>query len=162
MLLFRWLILNNWDKLFMNLIAYEFSVCSNEFEYSFNSVGKNGIVKKVAQFIPSSHGNVFQFRFGDYDASVNKIEDNVATRNNDAEMVINTIALILVDFTKKYPGCMVRFSSIDKIRIRLYSIWIFRHWDWLCINLLLFGFRNKMWERCRKGIQYSAYIVKAG
>lgn len=145
----------------MDIYGYEIVNTRNGLLYSFNSVGTNGSIKKIVEFSESKINNIYQFCFGDFDEKTGSFNQNAVTDNNDTQKVLNTLALICYNFTQTYPNSLTRFSSIDKIRIRLFSYWIVKNWDWIEKYFIVYGGRkDEQWERYRLNRRYTAFLIK--
>lgn len=66
----------------MNEPVYETIYSTNEDRYTFESVGKKGIILKVVKFV-EIYNNIYNFGFGDFDPITNKIDDKVVSDNGD-------------------------------------------------------------------------------
>ena len=125
--------------------------------YSFVSEGPNGPVRKIARFTALSKG-LYNFGFGDYDASTGNISDTSVSNNHDTEMIMGTIGSIIYDFTNIFVNALIFITGSCAARTRLYQINISRHWIHIESVFEVFGLKNEQWHPFRKGINYDAFL----
>src|SRR5205085_3881628 len=108
--------------------SYPYEIDTGYFDYTFESKGPNGSIKKIARF--TSLGNdTYNLAFGDLDESNGEILDLTRSGNKDVEKILITLSSIIVEFTYVYPWniILIRGSSIS--RTRLYQMNINKFWD---------------------------------
>ena len=129
------------------------------FDFSFESEGPKGAIKKIARFtlIPE-YKNVYNFAFGDLDEVTGDIKDDVVTNNGDGDKVLATVAGIIYDFTTKFPETAIFFQGSTPARTRWYQMGINRHWGEIGQISKVFGRRGGEWEEFSKGPNFEAFI----
>jgi hypothetical protein len=127
----------------MNLSGYNYNSSEDFLSYEFYSEGPNGLIRKVIRFtyreLPEIGFEYFNLGFGDWNYEKNKIEDFVVSNNEDADKVLATVALTVLDFTDRYPGVFVFAEGSTPVRTRKYQMGINRHFEEISKLFDVFG-----------------------
>ena len=105
----------------MNLDNYEYNYNNSGLDYEFESVGPNGIIKKVVRISPIGE-NIYNLGFGDLDEKTGEISDFAVSDNKDTDKVLATIAAIAWYFTGIFPGSAIYIEGTAQSRTRLYPL----------------------------------------
>lgn len=97
--------------------TYLFFSYGTEFEYIFESTGRNGVILKYVQFYEKEKG-VFNLGFGDLQKD--GVSDTSISNNDDLQKVMNTIGQIIYHFFEKNQDAIIEMTPIDAKRSRLY------------------------------------------
>jgi hypothetical protein len=128
--------------------------------YKFLSTGSNGTVKKGVMFQVVDPGqNLVNLAFGDWDGDEMELDDMVITNNSDTQIVLNTVAIAVIDFMQRNPGCRLIASGSTASRSRLYQMNISRHWDEVSARFDVKGFVAGGWEPFVKGQNYAGFLL---
>lgn len=92
--------------------------------YEFTSEGPKGRIKKIIEYSATSIDIVYNFAFGDYDETIDGINDKSITNNGDSQKVIVTVASTVYAFTGLYPEAWVHVTGSTIVRTRLYRMGI--------------------------------------
>jgi len=143
----------------MNLEGYAYSTNAAFTDYSFESIGPKGTIKKIARFsqIPDWH-NVFNFGFGDLNETTGEISDSVISNNNDGDKVLVTAANIIYEFTGMFQNAQVFIQGTTPARTRKYQMGINKHWLEIEPVFEIFGIKEQKWEPFRQGVNYEAFL----
>lgn len=147
----------------LNLDQYQFKTNNSQLDYEFDSLGPNGVIKKVVKFTPRNANGVtyFNLGFGDLDEMQDNINDKSISNNHDTRKVLATVAAAVVQFTSAYPDMMVYAQGSTPSRTRLYQIGIALNLNQIEPNFEVYGFRlDGSLEFFRKNVNYQAFIVK--
>jgi hypothetical protein len=101
--------------------------------------------------------NLVNLAFGDWDGDEMELDDMVITNNSDTQIVLNTVAIAVIDFMQRNPGCMLIASGSTSSRNRLYQMNISRHWDEISTRYDVKGFVAGGWEPFVKGLNYEGF-----
>ena len=128
------------------------------YDYEFESIGKKGIIKKIARFSKIGDPLIYNFGFGDLDENTGEINDNVASNNGDQEKILNTLATIIFDFSILYSEAQIYIEGTSLVKTRLYQINIGKYWNKIETIFEVFGLKDNKWHSFQKGINYEAFI----
>lgn len=112
-------------------------------------------------FIPSGIYNVYHLEFGPLNYEKDDIDTHYRVGKNHHKSTFHTIACILVSFLRYHPDAMIKFSAEDKLRMRLFTMWISSHWTFVTENFIFYGYNlSGEWETYRKNGRYGAVMLK--
>jgi hypothetical protein len=143
----------------MNLPHYVYKTNKDFLDYEFVSRGPKGDFKKIVHFSRIEE-NVFNLGFGDLHEETGEISDIVVTNNRDSNKVLATVALIVNDFTLKYPYAFIVIKGSTHSRTRLYRMGISNHWHEIGKDFEVFGLKDKTWEAFEKRKDYEAFLIR--
>ncbi|MES2701583.1 MAG: hypothetical protein V4649_03040 [Bacteroidota bacterium] len=133
----------------------------NFLNYEFESYGPKGSIKKVVRFSPQNADGItyFNLGFGDLNTATGEIDDLSISDNKDKDIVLSTIASIVIDFTSVFPDIMVYAKGSTSSRNRLYQMGIAANLEEITALVEVFGFKDNTWKPFEKNINYEAFIV---
>ena len=137
--------------------GYSYNASDTFIDYEFESIGRNGKIKKVAHFSKIG-ANLYNFGFGDLDEKTGEISDTIVSDNGDDEKVLLTVANIIFIFTSIYFGAAVLVKGSTASRTRRYQMGINKYWEQIEPIFEVFGLREDKWEPFRKGVNYDAFL----
>lgn len=145
----------------MKIPRYEYNHSNNHLNYSFESNGINGFIKKAIVFeIQNVDGiTYFNLAFGDWNEKNNEIDDSAISNNKDTEKVLATIAAAVIDFTNTYPDMLVYAQGNTPAKNRLYQMGINANLEEISELFHIFGFQNDNWAPFNKNNNYEAFFV---
>jgi hypothetical protein len=135
--------------------------------FSFKSVGIKIIEKKVI-FTPiedsENYGlppmiNLYNLAFGDWDESVEDIDDTVRSNNGDTDKVLATVANTVIEFWAEYPNLPLFLTGSTPSRTRKYQIGISKNYAEINEKADVYGMFNYKWERYRTNKNYDAFLI---
>jgi Family of unknown function (DUF6934) len=139
------------------LTAYPYKTNSSYFDYSFDSVGPKGIIRKIARFSLIGN-NVYNFAFGDLDDKTGDVNDLTKSANGDIEKILATLAEIIVEFLSVYPWTRILIRGSTAARTRLYQLHINKYQEDISGHLLIWGYREGQWEVMEQGRNYESFL----
>jgi hypothetical protein len=147
----------------MKIATYPFVRRPESYYYEFYSEGPNGSIKKVVEYyrLQELETEVFNLAFGDWDEDKNRINDLSITNNADREKVLATVAATVADFIKDHPDAIIIATGSTSSRTRLYQMGIAKLWDEIRQHFEIQGYINDTWRPFQKGVNYSAFLLKA-
>jgi hypothetical protein len=147
----------------MDVNTYDY-VGNNDFlEYTFYSKGPKGQIKKVVRFTNQIANGIayYNLGFGDWNEKEEKLDDFVATNNLDTEIVLATIAAIVIDFSTRFPEAVIYATGSTDSRTRKYQMGINKYFKDIEILFDIYGFVEATgWEDFNQGINYDAFLVR--
>lgn len=106
-------------------------------------------------------GEVFNLAFGDWDENLHRINDLSISNNADRNKVLATVASTVTDFIKDHPDATIIAIGSTLARARLYQMGIVKLWDEIRQEFEVQGYINHIWLPFQKGVNYSAFLLKA-
>ena len=143
----------------MKYPKYEYSTEDLLLYYEFTSEGPKGTIRKIVEYTATTVENVYNLAFGDYDESIDGINDKSITNNGDSQKVLATVASTVYSFTGKYPDSWVHVTGSTIVRTRLYRMGITNNLTEIAEDFFVFGLRDDQWERFIVGEDYEAFLV---
>jgi hypothetical protein len=146
----------------MNLDQYPIVSDSSNLTYKFDSIGPNGIIRKVVSYrrINSLSKNYYNLSFGDWDKINGKVNDTIVSNNNDTKKILFTVGLTALQFVNHFPTAEVFIEGSTISRTRLYQMTIRQHFIEIDKLFDLRGLRNGKWEKFKPGINFEAFLLK--
>lgn len=144
----------------MELNTYAVVSDSDHIFYEFLSEGPRGRIKKVVYYNEIAQ-HTFNLSFGDWDDTVQRIDDRIRTNNADRDRVLATIATTVIDFIEHHPGAVILVIGATASRARLYQIQLILHWNEIASLFNIMGFAGGKWQAVVKGKNYAAFLLKA-
>lgn len=105
----------------MYLPHYSYKASPSFLDYEFVSEGPKGKIKKVVRFTKIDD-SVYNLAFGDLEEDTGEINDSVISNNNDSSKVLATVAMIVKDFSLRYPDEWIVAIGSTHSRTRLYRM----------------------------------------
>ena len=130
--------------------------------YNFESVGPNGIIKKIIQFekIKGPKENIYNLTLGDWDENKKILDDLAISNNNDTSKVLFTVARTILEFTKHRVDTHILFAGSTESRTRLYQIAISKNIKEINKLFDVQGFKNGYWKEFNPGGNFEAFLIK--
>ena len=144
----------------MNLEKYSVVTDDEHLTYEFLSQGTKGTIKKVL-FYQEIEDNVYNLAFGDWDETIQKINDKARSNNDDRGKVLATVASTVIDFIKYHPAASVLAQGSTPGRTRLYQIGIGANWHAISKLFDVYGNFKGTWEAFEENKNYQAFLLKA-
>ncbi len=147
----------------MKLATYPFIKRPESYYYEFFSKGPNGSIKKVVEYyrLQELKAEVFNLAFGDWDEDNHRINDLSISNNADRDKVLATVAATVADFMNDHPDAIIIATGSTLSRIRLYQMGIAKVWSEVNQHFEIQGYINDSWQPFQKGVNYSAFLLKA-
>lgn len=145
----------------MNIERYEIqhSVKSKYFE--FISTGINGNIVKVVKYTEfRNQEGIYNLGFGDKNIETGELDDKAITNNGDTDKVLSTVAFTIYKFFEEFPGVLIYLTGVTESRTRLYQINISKFIELVSKDLEVLGELENGFERFRKNINYSGFVIK--
>lgn len=145
----------------MNIERYEIqhSVKSKYFE--FISTGINGNIVKVVKYTEfRNQEGIYNLGFGDKNIETDELDDKAITNNGDTDKVLSTVAFTIYEFFEEFPGVLVYLTGVTVSRTRLYQINISKFIELISKDFEVLGELENGFERFRKNINYSGFVIK--
>lgn len=146
----------------MNLDKYS-TIATDKYKFfEFNSEGPKGRIRKVVIYRKPTggEGTIFNLAFGDWDDEQQRLNDRVASNNNDRQKILATVASTVLEFFRHYPDAVVYAEGSTASRTRLYQMGISANLLEITQWLEVYGFRLGSWEPFQLGRNYEAFAVK--
>jgi hypothetical protein len=146
----------------MKIKTYPFAKRPESYHYEFYSEGPNGRIRKVVEYfrLPGQETEVFNLAFGDWDEENLRINDLVISDNSDRDKVLATVAATILDFMKDHPDVIIIAIGSTLSRTRLYQMGIARVLEDVNQEFQIQGYKDDSWQPFRKGVNYSAFLLK--
>lgn len=147
----------------MKIATYPFVKRPESYYYEFYSEGPNGSIKKVVEYfrLQELDAEVFNLAFGDWDEDNHRINDLSISNNADRDKVLATVAATVTDFMEDHPNAIIIAAGSTSSRTRLYQMGIAKVLDEISQNFEIQGYINNSWRPFQRGVNYSAFLLKA-
>lgn len=139
---------------------YKVDISKDFKTYEFVSIGPNGSVTKVVRYSEINVKGFYNLGFGDKNQFTGIISDLTVTNNGDSQKVLATVAATLYTFTNENPDAIVIATGSTQARTRLYRMGITNNLKEIEKDFEVMGLTDTNWERFRKNINYSAFLVR--
>jgi hypothetical protein len=144
----------------MNQERYEIRSGEQLEIFEFTSIGLKGKIEKIVQYSQTNYKDLYNLGFGDKTLTTTEIDDLVISNNGDSEKVLATVVATLYAFTDKYKNVMVYATGSSRSRTRLYRMGISKFLDEALTDFEIYGQLDEGWEKFKKDIDYTGFIVK--
>jgi len=130
--------------------------------FEFDSLGSKGRIKKVVLYtqLKELNENIYNLSFGDWDESSQEINYEVNSNNGDGKMVLATVALTALEFSKHFPEAIIHIKGSTSSRTRLYQMGINSYFMEINELFHIIGFKNSAWEIFEPNRNYEAFVIK--
>lgn len=147
----------------MKIPSYPFVRRPESYYYEFFSEGPNGRIKKVVEYfrLKKLPDEVFNLAFGDWDKDSHRINDLSISNNIDTEKVLATVAATIIDFITDHPDAIIIATGSTPSRTRLYQMGIAKVLAEISQKFEIQGYIKDSWQPFQKGVNYSAFLLKA-
>ncbi len=143
----------------MNLDTYPVTSDASYRMHEFLSEGIFGTVKKIVLY-EIIYKDVFNLSFGDWDETIQKIDDLRRSNNGDTGKVLATVAFTVLTFLKYHPGAILYIEGSTSSRTRLYQMEISRYWHIINHLLDIKGCYQGQWLPFERSKNFQAFMVK--
>ncbi len=135
--------------------------------FEFKSNGKDGITRKAVKYTATANPVIYNLSFGDV-IGINRdgilLVDDTAV-SGDRDMVLNTVAGTIIEFTARNPDIYVIFRGSTASRTRLYRRAMTIHYEEISKRFNIFGvikMEDGTLERTRfdSCVSCYAYLIK--
>lgn len=99
----------------------EINVTDDYSIFDFVSVGRNGLIHKRIEFMPTKIAGYFNLAFGDVDSD-GEIDDYSVSDNGDRNKILATVAYAVEIYLNRYEDRWVYFRGSTLERTRLYRM----------------------------------------
>lgn len=147
----------------MNLERYDYQTSESFLDYEFHSEGPKGAIKKVIRFMSVTVAgfSYYNLGFGDWNEAEKRIDDFIVSNNQDAELVLATVASTVIDFTDHYPDVIIYAEGSTASRTRRYQMGINKYWSEIDPIFEVHGLiENQGFQPFELGKNYKAFVVK--
>lgn len=145
----------------MDLEQYTYYTNNDFQQYEFYSEGPKGKIKKIVIFQKAQENPlIYNLAFGDEDPNANKVNDSIASNNNDRDKVLATVANTINDFCDRYGNHYIYAEGSNKVRTRLYQISISRFLEIISRNFDVYGVKDKDAVNFEKNVNYEGFLIK--
>ena len=127
--------------------------------YEFCSEGQRGSIQKAVIYT-QMQGNLYNLAFGDWNESIQKLDDSIRSNNGDKDKVLATVAFTALTFTDQYPEAKIFVEGSTAARTRLYQIGINNNLLEISLSFTIKGNREGYWEPFRQGSNYKAFLIQ--
>lgn len=147
----------------MLLDKYEFEANDTFDSFSFESRGKNGIIKKKVNYrifsrLPNGEP-VYNLGFGDWTEETELLDDTSISNNGDRDKVLATVASTLLSFYEKNGNIPVYAEGTTPAKTRLYQMGINANLTEIQTVFTVYGFYDGKWVQFEPGWNYKAFLV---
>lgn len=125
----------------------------------FYSLGPKGRIKKGIEFTPMSAKNFYNLAFGDWDESIDAINDLSVSDNQDVDAILRTVASAVDFFTLQHPEVFIFAIGSTATRTRLYRIAISKNIQEICDNFDVWGLLENQWQPFVPNRNYQGFLV---
>jgi len=143
----------------MKYPKYTYSTEDQLMFFEFTSIGPKGRIRKIVEYSPTTIENVYNLAFGDYDETIDGINDKSVTNNGDSQKVLATVASTVYAFTGRYKNAWVHATGSNTVRTRLYRMGITNNLAEIAEDFFVLGLKNDKWESFLIGEDYEAFLV---
>ncbi len=143
----------------MHLTLYPYIIDKNFRIYEFVSEGPAGMIRKIVRF-DRIGPDIYNLSLGDLDEKTGKINYSIVSDNKDRQKILATVAVIVHDFTMKYPQAWIFARGRNKARNRLYRMGINSCLVFLEAEFDLYGIINDKIEPFTSDQAYDSFLAK--
>lgn len=118
-----------------------------------------GIIRKIVEF-ENVTGDLYNLAFGDWDESLQKMDSNNRSNNQDTYLVLATVVAAVLDFTEKFQNRYIHIKGITPSRTRLFRMVINANWYEITKKLELKGLVDEEWLPFERNKNYEAVMAR--
>ncbi|ADB42319.1 DUF6934 family protein [Spirosoma linguale] len=146
----------------MQLERYEVHTVNAHDRFEFVSVGNNGDILKVVEFIVlDEDGHIYNLGFGDVNPLTGEWDDKSVSNNGDRNKILATVGSIVVSFLDTYTEAAVYAQGSTRIRNILYQRTIERFWQEIAGLYDVRGYKETgEWVSFERGGPFIAFLIK--
>lgn len=147
----------------MRLERYDYTTDHAFENFTFNSIGPKGLIRKIVSFqgvsvLPDGQP-VINLALGDWDELVSTADDRSISNNKDREKILATVAHTVLEYTDVHGQRAVYAKGSTPARTRLYQMSINAHLHEIEKLFDVFGQLNGQFFKFEKGVNYEAFLV---
>jgi len=142
----------------MNYEPYELLITEQDKRFSFQSIGKKGIVEKAILFSPEQE-DMFNLALVDVNLKTGEENDKSKTGNGDLPRIMATSMKVILLFLDKHPDKMISFKGNSEERKKLYQIYVNKFYPFIRHELTILGERNQHWQEFEENAQFERFII---
>jgi hypothetical protein len=143
----------------MNLPKYPVEADDENFIYQFFSEGPKGRIKKAVIY-SQIDANFFNLAFGDWNETLNKLDDSIRSNNGDRDKVLATVASTAIHFTDRFHQVEIFTEGSTPARTRLYQMGIGHNLKEISEDFEVQGYMAGEWRTFQKDANYEAFLIK--
>ncbi len=125
----------------------------------FLSKGQSRTIPKRITFIKTELENIYNLAFGDIEEN-GEINDSVISDNGDRDKILATIAVVIDDYTFRYPERWILFRGSTNERTRLYRMAISANLEELSMKFDIYSFEGGELIRFTKNMNINTFLIK--
>lgn len=145
----------------MAVERYDIQNSFNSRYFEFISSGINGNIVKVVKYVPfPNQEGLFNLGFGDKNIETGELDDLVISNNGDADKVLATVGLTMIEFFNEYPDATVYLKGSTSSRTRLYQINISKFIEQIISDFEVYGELEDDFERFKKNVVYKGFLIQ--
>lgn len=129
------------------------------YKFWFDSHGEKGTINKCIVFSRTMVPNLFNLAFGDWDPISETIDDLSISNNGDRELVLQTVAAAVFQFTKVFPKAKIFATGSTPARTRLYRIGISKNFDEIVSAFEIWGYLEGKWVPFETNLNFKAFMI---
>jgi hypothetical protein len=138
--------------------TYPISSIGDRLSYEFFSEGPKGSIKKVVQY-REFQPNIFNIAFGDWNETLQQIDDDSRSNNQDRDKVLKTVASTVLIFIRYHPDASMYLEGSTPSRTRLYQMGIANNFKEINELFNVNGFHKEAWEPFTTCKNYDAFFL---
>ena len=142
---------------------YTFEISPDHLEYEFYSQGPKGQIKKLVRFQPfeTYDEQLVNLAFGDWNENTQSIDDAIVSNNDDADKVLATVAIIVLDYTTHFPDVVIYASGSTPSRTRKYQMGINQRYNEIMVLFEIYGItKDDEIQLFIRSVNYAAFLVR--
>jgi len=143
----------------MRYARYQVIVKNEHQMYEFCSEGQRGCIQKAVIYT-RIQGNLYNLAFGDWNESIQKLDDSIRSNNGDKDKVLATVAFTALTFTDQYPKAKVFVEGSTAAKTRLYQMGINNNLLEISLNFNVKGYHEGCWTPFHQGRNYKAFLIQ--
>jgi len=144
----------------MELDKYALKSGPDQTVFEFISEGRNGTIRKIILFQPTTEPNLYNLAFGDHDPYTGGLNDLAVSNNGDTDKVLATVVAALYAFFELYPDAFVYVTGSTAARTRLYRRGIARFYDEVQADFALYGQVGDDFTAFELNKEYDGFLTK--
>ena len=143
----------------MDFPSYFVHINESYSTYTFESIGKKGVVQKTITFSSTDKPGYYNLGLGDINTETGKVEDSVVTDNGDTAKIMATVYEAVRLYSHRYPDRAIFIAGNSPSRNRLYRIAINHSILDIIEEFSVYGFKSDHWELFKPVEQYEYFLV---
>lgn len=137
---------------------YNFEVLEDAYRFTFNSVGRNGVIPKIIIYSKTDLPDYYNLALGDVRTD-GTLDVFSKSNNGDMEKILATVIQTLMVFLAYHPEANVFFAGSTTTRTRLYQIVLNKEIDKVDSMLIVLGLYDDYLEPFEPNKNYEGFVV---